>query len=183
MLTKHLLLGLLWKRKFKGGSQQISERLAQKLGDSIVITNSPVVGINQEAKDYVLLYTLKGREYKMKIHFTPSLPPLRNQMMQRMPMGTVMKVILYYETAFWRAKGLCGSIYIEGGDEHPVYAMMDDTKPDGITLLSLADKTRRLCCAFKAGRAVEIYLLSLAALAEDCPGSHDVKANSQRFSF
>ncbi|GFY75113.1 amine oxidase, partial [Trichonephila inaurata madagascariensis] len=105
------------ERKFVGGSQQISEKLAEKLGDEIVIKNCAVVGINQESKDHVLVQTLQGKEYKanyvilacppiiqMKIHFKPSLPPLRNQMVQRMPMGTVMKVILYYKTAFWREK-------------------------------------------------------------------------------
>ncbi|XP_055944727.1 amine oxidase [flavin-containing] B-like [Argiope bruennichi] len=171
------------ERKFVGGSQQISERLAEKLGDSIVIKNSPVVGINQESKDHVLVYTLKGKEYKakyvilacppiiqMKIHFTPSLPPLRNQMMQRMPMGTVMKVILYYKTAFWRKKGLCGSIFIEG-DEYPVYAIMDDTKPDGsypalIGFIS-ADKARRLVHLSQEERR-DMYARSLAE-ATDCP--------------
>ncbi|KFM63667.1 Amine oxidase [flavin-containing] B, partial [Stegodyphus mimosarum] len=85
---------------------------------------------------------------QMKIHFKPSLPPLRNQLMQRMPMGSVMKVILYYKTAFWRENGLCGSMLIEGGDEHPLFLALDDTKPDGtypaIIGFILADKCRRM---------------------------------------
>ncbi|XP_015912688.2 amine oxidase [flavin-containing] [Parasteatoda tepidariorum] len=135
------------ERKFKGGSQQICEKLALKINaykGSQVITNSPVIGINQESTDYVTITTLKGETFKakyvilacppvvqMKIHFTPPLPPLRNQLLQRLPMGTTFKNILYYETAFWKEKGLCGTIYIEGGDEHPMYLAMDDTKPDG----------------------------------------------------
>lgn len=172
------------ERKFVGGSQQISEKLAQKLGDGTVIKNCTVVGINQESKDHVLIQTLQGKEYKanyvilacppiiqMKIHFQPSLPPLHNQMMQRMPMGTVMKVILYYKTAFWRAKGLCGSIFIEGGDEHPVFAIMDDSKPDGsypalIGFIS-ADKARRLVHLTPEERR-DMYARSLSE-ATDCP--------------
>lgn len=84
----------------------------------------------------------------LKIHFTPSLPPLRNQLMQRMPIGTVMKVILYYSRTFWKEKGYCGSFMIEGGDEHPMFLTFDDTKPDGshpaIIGFILADKCRRL---------------------------------------
>ncbi|GFU52698.1 amine oxidase B [Nephila pilipes] len=172
------------ERKFVGGSQQISEKLAQKLGEGSVITNCTVVGINQESKDRVLIQTLQGKEYKanyvilacppiiqMKIHFKPSLPPLRNQMVQRMPMGTVMKVILYYKTAFWRAKGLCGSIFIEGGDEHPVYCIMDDSKPDGsypalIGFIS-ADKARRLVLLTPEERR-DMYARSLSE-ATNCP--------------
>ncbi|KAF8784686.1 Amine oxidase [flavin-containing] [Argiope bruennichi] len=132
------------ERKFIGGSQQISEKLAEKLGDSVVLTNNPVVALNQESEDFVLVKTLQGKEYKakyvilacppaiqQKIHFSPQLPPLRNQLMQRMPMGSVIKVVIYYKTAFWRENGLCGAQLIVGGDEYPMYYSVDDTKPDG----------------------------------------------------
>ncbi|GIX79806.1 amine oxidase B [Caerostris darwini] len=150
------------ERKFIGGTQQVSEKIAEKLGDAVVIKSSPVVGINQESNDVVLVKTLNGKEYKtkyiilacppvvqMKIHFTPSLPPLRSQLMQRMPMGTVMKCIIYYKKAFWRDLGLCGSLLMEGGDNIPMFYALDDTKPDGsypaIIGFILADKCRRLC--------------------------------------
>ncbi|GIY14061.1 amine oxidase B [Caerostris extrusa] len=132
------------ERKFHGGSQQISEKLAERIGADSVLKSSPVVGINQEAKDVVLVKTLQGKEYKtkyvilacspaiqMKIHFNPPLPPLRNQLMHRMPMGSVIKVHLYYKTAFWRNKGLNGTLMAVGDDEHPVFYALDDTKPDG----------------------------------------------------
>ncbi|GIX94420.1 amine oxidase B [Caerostris darwini] len=132
------------ERKFVGGSQQISERLVERIGADLVLRNSPVVGINQEAKDVVLVKTLQGKEYKtkyvilacspliqMKIHFNPPLPPLRNQLMHRMPKGSVIKLHLYYKMAFWRNKGLNGTLMIIGDDEHPVFFALDDTKPDG----------------------------------------------------
>ncbi|GFY25130.1 amine oxidase B [Trichonephila clavipes] len=150
------------ERKFKGGTQQVSEKIAEKLGGSIVIKSSPVVGINQESKGVVLVKTLNGKEYKtkyvilacppvvqLKIHFTPELPPIRSQLMQRMPMGTVMKVIVYYRKPFWKEMGLCGSMLAEGNDDHPMFYALDDTKPDGsypaIIGFVLADKCRRLC--------------------------------------
>ncbi|GFY62167.1 amine oxidase B [Trichonephila inaurata madagascariensis] len=113
------------ERKFKGGTQQVSEKIAEKLGGSIVIKSSPVVGINQESKDVVLVKTLNGKEYKtkyvilacppvvqLKIHFTPELPPIRSQLMQRMPMGTVMKVIaIHYEEKNWMDEQYSGGCY------------------------------------------------------------------------
>ncbi|GFR29354.1 amine oxidase B, partial [Trichonephila clavata] len=149
------------ERKFKGESQQICEKIAKILGDSTVILNSPVVSINQTAKDNIQVKTLSGKEYKskyiilacppivqMKIHFNPPLPPVRNQLIQRMPMGTVMKVVLYYRSQFWKDKGLCGSTFIRGGDEHPMYFSLNDTKPDGshpaIVGFLTADKLRKV---------------------------------------
>ncbi|XP_076305359.1 amine oxidase [flavin-containing]-like [Tachypleus tridentatus] len=147
------------ERKFVGGSQQISEKLAARLRDKVVM-NSPVVAIQHNSME-VVARTVDGREYKgsyvilaippslhMKIHFTPSLSPLRNQLIQRAPMGTVMKVIVYYKRTFWREKGFCGSMIIQGGDDHPIPFTLDDTKPDGshpaIIGFILADKLRRL---------------------------------------
>jgi monoamine oxidase len=37
------------------------------------------------------------------------LPPRRNQLLQRMPMGALMKCDAVYATPFWRDKGLSGS--------------------------------------------------------------------------
>ncbi|KAF8784684.1 Amine oxidase [flavin-containing] [Argiope bruennichi] len=150
------------ERKFLGGSQQISEKIAQRLGDGVVLKNSPVVGINQESKEFVLVKTLAGKEYKtkyvilacppglqQKIHFTPQLPPMRNQLMQRMPMGSVLKFILYYRTPFWKEKGLCGTNFILGGDEHPAFYSLDDSKPDGsfpaLIGFIAGDKCRKMC--------------------------------------
>lgn len=40
-----------------------------------------------------------------KIHFKPELPPERNQLIQRLPMGAVIKCMVYYKEAFWKKKG------------------------------------------------------------------------------
>ncbi|GFS96917.1 amine oxidase [Nephila pilipes] len=149
------------ERKFHGGSQQICEKIAEKLGKNIVVQNSPVVAINQESKDFIIVKTISGKEFKancvilacppivqMKIHFSPKLPPMRNQLIQRMPMGSVTKVILYYSTSFWRKKGFCGVSTIIGGENHPVSYSVDDTKPDGskpaIVGFITADKCRKM---------------------------------------
>lgn len=129
--------------KLVGGTQQISERLADAVGSENVLLDKPVVGINQ-TESQVVVRSLDGSEYRAKyiilalappmqhkIHYNPPLPPLRNQLNQRCPMGSVMKAIVYYETTFWRNKNFCGSLMIEGLDEFPVPFTLDDTKPDG----------------------------------------------------
>lgn len=81
---------------------------------------SPVCYV-QQSDNIVTVRTLQGREYKgkflimatppavqQKIHYEPALPALRNQLIQRAPMGSVFKCIVYYERAFWRDSGLCG---------------------------------------------------------------------------
>ncbi|XP_067133451.1 amine oxidase [flavin-containing] B-like isoform X2 [Centruroides vittatus] len=147
------------ERKFVGGSQQISERIAARLGDAVKM-NSPVVSIIQKNEE-VIVKTLNGNTYtanfvilaippilQMKIHYDPSLPAVRNQMIQRCPMGSVMKCILYYRTQFWRQKGYCGSTLVDTDDDNPIAATFDDTKPDGSypALIGFvgADKVRNL---------------------------------------
>jgi monoamine oxidase len=153
------------ERKFYGGSQQISKKLAAILGDRVHL-NKPVVGVEQDNKG-VVITTLDGSKYKaeniilalppmlhMKIHFTPELPVLRNQMVQRTPMGSVIKCTTYYKNAFWRAKGMCGSVLFIG--EYPMIYTLDDTKPDGsipaIIGFIAADKARTLCLKTKEER-------------------------------
>lgn len=41
----------------------------------------------------------------LKMHFNPELPPLRNQLIYRVPMGCVIKCMVYYKENFWRKKG------------------------------------------------------------------------------
>lgn len=43
-----------------------------------------------------------------KIHFDPMLPANKNQLYDRMPMGTVTKTFAVYEKPFWREQGLNG---------------------------------------------------------------------------
>ena len=62
------------------------------------------------------------------VSFDPPLPPLKNQLIQRMPMGSVIKTVTFYERAFWREKGLNGVLISDSG---PAYVTVDDTKPDG----------------------------------------------------
>uniref|UniRef100_A0A8C5FGI2 Amine oxidase n=1 Tax=Gadus morhua TaxID=8049 RepID=A0A8C5FGI2_GADMO len=129
------------ERKFVGGSGQISESMARELGDQVLL-QSPVCGIDQSGV-LVAVETLDHRTYmgnyvivatppalNLKMHFNPALPPLRNQLINRVPMGSVIKCMVYYKENFWRKMGFCGTMIIED-EESPIGLTLDDTKPDG----------------------------------------------------
>jgi monoamine oxidase len=124
--------------RFAGGSQLISIRVAEELGDSVRLS-SPVRriehgpdgvtvesdGVEVRAKRAIVAIppTLAGR-----IAYDPPLPGLRDQLTQRMPQGTVIKCMAVYDEPFWRADGLSGQGLSDGG---PAKVVFDNTPPSG----------------------------------------------------
>lgn len=45
-----------------------------------------------------------------RLEFKPQLPGPRSQLCQRMPMGSIIKTVTFYKTAWWRNKGFTGSV-------------------------------------------------------------------------
>eukprot|EP00057_Strongylocentrotus_purpuratus_P007351 XP_011661825.1 PREDICTED: amine oxidase [flavin-containing] B-like [Strongylocentrotus purpuratus] len=114
------------ERKFVGGSQKISLKIAEQLGKDRVYLSNAVTCVSQDA-GCVTVTTATGDSYKAryiiaalppamlnKIAFTPNLPSLRNQLNQRYPMGAVIKTMMYYERPFWRDSGYSGSVLADG---------------------------------------------------------------------
>jgi monoamine oxidase len=124
--------------RFVGGTQEIARRVAAGLGHRVVL-GSPVSQIVHGKSDVVVHSsrltvtakrvivatppTLAGR-----IHYHPGLPFARDQLVQRYPQGTLTKVAAVYDTPFWRADGLTGTVLDTGG---PVNASFDDSPPEG----------------------------------------------------
>lgn len=124
--------------RFHGGAQVISNRLAEALGERIIL-NAPVRTIIQDEQGVrvecdnravtgqrvvvTIPPTLAGR-----LRYQPPLPALRDQLTQRMPMGTVIKVHCLYETPFWRADGLSGQV---ASDDGIVRVTFDNSPPEG----------------------------------------------------
>lgn len=129
--------------KLAGGMQQLSEKIADILGDRLKL-ESAVVSLEHSSSG-VVVKCLSGDVYRgthvilamappmqMKIHYSPSLGPLRNQIMQRMPMGSVWKLEVFYRTPFWRDLGYAGAVQATQSEKYaPVVYTIDDTKPDG----------------------------------------------------
>ncbi|MGA2211532.1 MAG: flavin monoamine oxidase family protein [Acidimicrobiales bacterium] len=122
-----------------GGSIRISEAMAAALGD-VVRLSSPVRRIEQDADgarvitsggevvsgDHVIVTlppTLSGR-----LEYSPALPSWRDQLTQRLPAGSVIKLFAVYDEPFWRADGLTGQA---ASDVGPVKVTFDNSPPSG----------------------------------------------------
>ncbi|CAF0967851.1 unnamed protein product [Adineta steineri] len=139
------------ERKFKGGSQQISNRLCEKLGSDRVLLNHAVKHVqwsltsnlikvtcdnNEEFSCRHLIIGLAPSLYKT-IQFEPELPPKKREATERMYMGSIIKTITVFDRPFWKENGFSGSVldtshasnpvifsYDDSSDEHQFYALM-----------------------------------------------------------
>ncbi|MGA8217828.1 MAG: flavin monoamine oxidase family protein [Solirubrobacterales bacterium] len=117
-----------------GGSQRISLRMAEELGDRIRLS-VPVRTIRTEA-DGVVVGEVRARRVIVavppalagRIEYDPPLPGPRDQLTQRMPMGSVIKTMTIYDEPFWREDGLSGQATSLPG---PAQVIFDNTPPNG----------------------------------------------------
>ena len=117
-----------------GGSQAISIRLAERLGDRVELER-PVQDIRHDAEG-VDVDGLRARRVVVavppalagRISYDAPLPAARDQLTQRMPMGAVMKCMAIYDEPFWRERGLSGLAASLPG---PVQVIFDNTPPNG----------------------------------------------------
>lgn len=127
-----------------GGSIRIAEAMAAELGDRVRLS-TPVrriehhgsgVRVRTDASDgsepdtvvadrviVTLPPTLAGR-----LDYAPALPSWRDQLTQRLPAGSVIKLCAVYDEPFWRADGLTGQAASEVG---PVKVTFDNSPPQG----------------------------------------------------
>jgi monoamine oxidase len=120
--------------RLAGGTQQLSIRMAQELGDRVMLS-APVRSIRTE-REGVIVGDVRARRVIVavpptlagRIEYDPPLPGLRDQLTQRMPMGTVIKCIAVYDEPFWREDGLSGQAISLPG---PAQVVFDNTPPNG----------------------------------------------------
>ena len=123
--------------KFLGGAHSIARKMAEGLKSPIHF-ETPVRALHQDDSG-VTLRTDKGdfRAARVviaippalasRIHYDAPLPSLRDGLMQRMPMGSVIKVHIAYDKPFWRKKGLAGMAV---SDAHAFNVAFDQTPED-----------------------------------------------------
>src|SRR5204863_8369999 len=124
--------------RFVGGSQLVSIRMAEELGDAVQLS-TPVRRI-EHSSDGVLVVA-DGMEVRARrvivaippalcgrIGYEPPLPGHRDQLTQRMPQGSVIKCMAIYERPFWRERGLSGQATSDTG---PAKIVFDNSPPDG----------------------------------------------------
>ncbi len=141
--------------RFIGGAQEVSNRMAAALGDHVRL-NAPVRAIVQETDGATVLCdkrrfraqrvivaippTLAGR-----IDYQPHLPAKRDQLMQNMPMGSIIKYVAAYAEPFWRQQGYSGEAVSDRGC---VGLVLDDSSHDG---------AQAALVAFSDGRQAQIW--------------------------
>jgi monoamine oxidase len=124
--------------RFIGGSQQISIAMASALGSRVRL-NAPVRKITQNNSSVIVSgvsFSVTAQRaivaipphLNLGIDYEPLLSTfdggLRDQLVQRLPMGTVLKVQCLYPHPFWRAQGLAGQVTSDTG---PVRITFDNT--------------------------------------------------------
>jgi monoamine oxidase len=119
-----------------GGPTTLADGLAASLTESVRL-GAPVRRIEQRddqvlvAADGVLARgrhvivaippTLAGR-----IDYDPVMPAWRDQLTQKAPQGSVIKINVCYDEPFWRAEGLNGQAF---GDRGPIKFTFDNSPP------------------------------------------------------
>ena len=126
------------EQRVVGGSQLIALRMARRLGRSVVL-EAPVFEIERRRRD-LLVHSPRGswRARRVivavpptlagRIRYSPRLPGQRDQLTQRVPMGTVIKTMVVYDRPFWREEGLTGQATSDTGAARITY---DNSPPDG----------------------------------------------------
>ncbi len=130
--------------RFSGGAQQLADGMAGALGDRVMLGTrvhaiaQDVQGVRVVAEalevtaEHVIVAlppTLAGR-----LRYHPPLPGVRDQLTQRVPMGTVIKVQCLYDAPFWRDEGLSGQVTSDSGAVRITFDNSPPTAAPGILL-------------------------------------------------
>lgn len=125
--------------RFPGGTQQIACRIADELGDRVVL-NAPVGGIGRRPDGTVTVSYPGGEvlaravivaippQHRTGIEFNPPLPRAYAELAENWPQGNLSKAYAAYDTPFWRTNGCSGEAL---SDEGPVFITFDVSPGDG----------------------------------------------------
>ncbi|KAL9936218.1 hypothetical protein V8E36_005060 [Tilletia maclaganii] len=155
-----------------GGTEILASNLAAKLGSANIRLNSPVrtVKRNDKGNSNYTVTLRSGKSFNARsiivamsppiasrIGYDPPLPAARDQLSQRLVMGSIGKLIATYKEPFWRKAGLTGQAVSGSGT---VRVTFDQSLPDGSVYALMgfieADEMRRLDNAPEAQIIAEI---------------------------
>lgn len=124
--------------RIAGGSQLLAIRLAEQLGERVLL-DTPAREIRQYSDSVRVLGG--GREVRARraivtvppnlagrIDYDPPMPPARDHLTQRAAQGSMTKCVAVYERPFWREQGLTGQGLSDVG---PLSFVIDNSPPDG----------------------------------------------------
>ncbi|MGC1676441.1 MAG: FAD-dependent oxidoreductase [Candidatus Binataceae bacterium] len=126
--------------RFVGGSQLLSLKMAQQLGDRVIL-NAPVKSISNWNRGPVVIEAGSRRIVakqvvvammpadNRRITFAPALPAMRAGLIQKSVAGVGTKFNIVYERPFWRAQGLSGQSMC---DSPTLITTLDNSPPSGM---------------------------------------------------
>ncbi|MFC2186964.1 flavin monoamine oxidase family protein [Fulvivirgaceae bacterium LMO-SS25] len=120
-----------------GGMQQIAEKLAEPLTENVML-NQAVRAIHQHTEGVIVETIDNAFDAKYvvvaippalasRINYYPPLAGNKDQLMQKMPMGSVIKCVFTYKTPFWREDGHSAEFISDRG---PMNLGFDDSPHD-----------------------------------------------------
>jgi monoamine oxidase len=139
------------EQRLMGGLHGLASLMAADLGDAVRLAN-PIEAI-QHSGDGVVVSGQSGdvRAGRCivgvppsgwgKITFEPELPPAHQTLTESMPLGSVIKLQLVYDTPFWRDAEYSGLVIDPSG---PFAFMVDNSTPDrpeGVLVTFLSAET------------------------------------------
>ena len=128
----------------EGGAAQVAERLAGELTEALRL-NAPVGAIEQsdqgvrvshgdgEVVRAAAAVVAIPPPLRLGIRFDPALPPQWTGLLQRSPMGSMVKVLARYPRPFWRRNGLNG---LGIGNRPTLELTVDSSAPGGPGILA-----------------------------------------------
>jgi monoamine oxidase len=142
------------QHRIKGGMQTLAEKVAEPLNDSIRL-NRAVRKVTQDAQGV----TVEGQDFLIsakhliiaippvlisKIDFQPELPLYKTQLLQKISMGIVGKILAVYDKPFWRTNGYSGQVVAD--ENSPFQTLFDSSPADGsygsLMAFCIADRAR-----------------------------------------
>jgi len=164
--------GGVQESRFVGGAARIPKALHAAVEEE-TYTGAAVREIEQR-RDAVLVkgagFEVRGRNAIVavpvplagRIVYDPPLPGMRDQLTQRMPVGSVIKVLAVYDEPFWRAEGLSGMAISPQG---PIRAVIDGSSAEaepGVLTCFVAGPAARALSGVPQPERREVLLGALA---------------------
>jgi monoamine oxidase len=133
--------------RVEGGTQLISQKLAQQLGSAVVL-DAPVQRIVRAGLVQVESPACTVRckravlaiapALAFRLAYEPMLSTRRTQFAQHVPMGSTTKCFAVYDEPFWRADGLNGMVTSDSGPASVVFDTSPRSGSPGV-LMAFAD--------------------------------------------
>lgn len=126
-------------KRVVGGTGLLATGLAKKIGDSNIYLNSPVQAITETSDSYIIqspeqdfiandVIVAMSPPLASRISYNPPLSAQRDQLTQRMFMGSLGKATAIYAKPFWRNSSLTGQVTSDSGT---VRTTLDVSPKDG----------------------------------------------------